>query len=232
MDEPSPPAQPQAQKIDLNTPLSLRSAFLFPLQSAESRREVLLGAALLFLPGIGWLLNMGHRIAMTHRMQRGLPAWPAWRGFGGLLRHGFLTFLGMVEYHSPAVICGWAAWRWEIPWLWVPAALLWCAATVAVPGYMSHYCRELDPREIFDPLRAMRRVAQGGRAYWHAWSIALAALALSFTGLLVFGVGFLVTSVWFWQVAGFSFATVFTRRFELDRAARAAQAGQPSSATM
>jgi hypothetical protein len=25
--------------------------------------------------------------------------------------------------------------------------------------------------------------------------------------------------VWFWQVAGFSFATVFTRRFELDHSA-------------
>ena len=34
--------------------------------------------------------------------------------------------------------------------------------------------------------------------------------------LLVFGVGFLWTSVWFWQVAAFCFATVFTQRFELD----------------
>ena len=51
-----------------------------------------------------------------------------------------------------------------------------------------------------------------------AWGIALAALTLSFMGLLGFGIAFFVTSVWFWQVAGFSFATVFTRRFELDRA--------------
>jgi hypothetical protein len=33
--------------------------------------------------------------------------------------------------------------------------------------------------------------------------------------LLAFGVGFFVTSVWFWQVAGFSFATVFSQRFAL-----------------
>ena len=57
---------------------------------------------------------------------------------------------------------------------------------------------------------------QGGAAYWRAWSIALTALVLSLSGLLVLGVGFLVTSVWFWQVAGFSFASVFTQRFGLD----------------
>ena len=34
--------------------------------------------------------------------------------------------------------------------------------------------------------------------------------------LLALGAGFLFTSVWFWQVAGFSFASVFTRRFGLD----------------
>jgi hypothetical protein len=82
---------------------------------------------------------------------------------------------------------------------------------------MTHYCRSLDPREIFNPMRALRRVGEGGADYWRAWLIALAALACSFLGLLVFGVGFLVTSVWFWQVAGFGFATVFTKKFALAR---------------
>ena len=68
---------------------------------------------------------------------------------------------------------------------------------------------------MFDPARALRRVRQGGRAYWHAWGITLAALAVSFVGLLGLGLGFLVTSVWFWQVAGYSFATVFSQRFDL-----------------
>jgi hypothetical protein len=40
-------------------------------------------------------------------------------------------------------------------------------------------------------------------------------MLLSFGGLLILGVGFVFTSVWFWQVAAFSFATVFTQRFEL-----------------
>jgi len=39
---------------------------------------------------------------------------------------------------------------------------------------------------------------------------------VSFSGLLALGVGVLFTSVWFWQVAGFSFASVFTRRFGLE----------------
>lgn len=206
---------PPQQEIDLSTPLDLRSAFRFPLQSELARKEVLIGALWLLVPFFGWILNMGHRIMMTHRMQRGLSAWPSWTDYPGLLKHGMITFLGMVEYHSPAVICAAAGYYFELGWLYPIAAILWAVATIAVPGYMSHYCLDLDPREVFDPFRAMRRVFQGGKAYWHAWGIALSALALSFTGLLAFGIGFLVTSVWFWQVAGFSFATVFTDTFGL-----------------
>lgn len=205
----------EPQKIDLTHPLRIRTAFLFPLQSSLARAEVIKGALLLLIPGIGWLLNMGHRIAMTHRMQHGLPAWPAWRDYRTLLRYGWITFVGMAEYHAPAVICASFAWYHSLDWLYIVAAALWVIATVAVPGYMSHFCYTLDPQEVFNPFRAMRRVFEGGRAYWQAWGIALAALALSFTGLLVFGIGFLVTSVWFWQVAGFSFATVFTQAFGL-----------------
>lgn len=201
--------------ITLATPLSLRSSFGFPLQSPLARREVLIGALLLLIPVIGWILNMGHRIMMVHRMQHGLPAWPAWRDYPALFRHGFLTLLGMIEYHAPAVVCEYLAWTLAAPWLHGLAALLWVLATVAVPGYMSHYCLHFDAREIFDPFRAMRRVFEGGRAYWHAWGIALAALALSFVGLLGLGLGFLLSSVWFWQVAGFSFATVFSEKFQL-----------------
>lgn len=211
------------QQIHLSTPLSLKTAFLFPLQSPLARREVLIGALWLFVPVVGWILNMGHRIAMTHRMQHRQPAWPAWTDYPSLLRHGTITLLGMIEYHLPAVICEIIAWYTDAAWLRIVAAVLWIVATLAVPGYMSHYCYTLDPREVFDPLRAMRRVLQGGRAYWHAWLIAAAALICSFLGLLAFGVGFLVTSVWFWQVAGFSFATVFTHRFRL-------QKGQPTPA--
>jgi len=203
------------QSIELSQPLSLRTAFLFPLQSRQARREVIWGGVLLCVPVFGWILNMGHRIAMMRRMQQGQSAWPAWNHYPELFQHGTMTFLGMVFYHAPAVLMGMAAWHWNSTALGIVAVMLWLIATAAVPGYMTHYCYSLDPREIFNPFRAMRRVREGGRAYWHAWLIALAALACSFLGLLAFGVGFLVTSVWFWQVAGFSFATVFTKKFEL-----------------
>ena len=208
----------QLQVIDLACPLSLRTAFRFPLQSPLSRAEVLQGALWLLVPGIGWLLNMGHRIMMTHRMQHGLPAWPAWTDYPTLLRHGCITFLGMAEYHAPAVVCGFLGWYFQWPFLYGVAAVLWILATIAVPGYMSHYCYAFDPQEVFNPFRALRRVFQGGKAYWHAWGIALLALILSFVGLSVFGIGFLLASVWFWQVAGFGFATVFTQKFRLQSA--------------
>ena len=208
------------EKIDLKTPLRLRTAFLFPLQNPLARREVLWGAVLLLaLPGVGWLLNMGHRIQMVHNMQRGRPSWPAWGRYGHLLKLGTVTFLGMVMYYLPAALLGSLAWWLGVGWPWPIAATLAVAATVAIPGYMTHYCVAFDASEVFNPIRALRRVFQGGPAYWHAWAIALAALGVSFAGLLALGVGVLVTSVWFWQVAGYSFATVFTRRFRLRSAA-------------
>lgn len=208
-------------KVDLGTPLSLPTSFRFPLQSEEARREVLWGAVLLLaLPGVGWLLNMGHRIEMVHRMHQGLPPWPAWTSYGRLLRNGTVTFLGMLYYYSPGFLAWWLGHR-------SLGLFLLAAATVAIPGYMTHYCRAFDAREIYDPFRALRRVFEGGSAYWHAWAIALSALALSFLGLL-FGLACLATSVWFWQVAGFSFASVFTTRFRL--AEESAISTRPESA--
>lgn len=203
------------QKIDLSCPLRLESAFRFPLQNAAARREVFVDALWLLVPFVGWVLNMGHHIEMVHRMQHGQPAWPAWNNKRQLLRDGLVTLLGMIEYHTPAVLIAFAGWYWNLSILYIPAALLWLLATIAVPGYMSHYCVARDPGEVFNPMKAMRRVFETGPGYWHAWLIALSALVFSFMGLLAFGVGFLVTSVWFWQVAGFSFATQFTRAFDL-----------------
>lgn len=205
----------------LRDPLSLRNAWRFPLQSEASRRDLVLGGLWLAVPVVGWLMNMGHRIRIVHRMHHGLPAWPAWVDSKDLLFHGAMTFAGMAYYGAPGVtLMALGAWLASWP-LGVLGFLLWAAAVIAIPGYMSHYCKELDPREIFDPLRALGRVREGGWAYWKAWSIVLPTMLVSFVGLLGFGVGFLFTSVWFWQVAAFCFATVFTQRFDLDAPERA-----------
>ena len=209
--------------IDLTTPLSFRTSFGFPLQSALARREVIIGALLLvFLPGVGWLLNMGHRIQMVHRMQHGLSAWPAWTDPIALLRHGFVTLLGMIYWHLPGATVMAIGLRFDQKIVVAIGALLFLCGTVAVPGYMTHYCREFSVREVFSPVLAIRRIRGAGPLYWRAWSIAASALALSFVGLLGFGFLFFVTSVWFWQVAGFSFASVFTQTYGLRKSSSTA----------
>ncbi len=206
--------------IDLRSPLALRNAWRFPLQSEASRADLLRGGLWLAVPVVGWLMNMGHRIRIVHRMHHGQAPWPAWVDPIDLMKHGAITFLGMAYYGAPGVSLGLVGIYLRSWPIGVVGFLLWAGAVIAIPGYMSHYCRELDPREIFDPFRALRRVAEGGRAYWHAWSIVLPTMLFSFVGLLGLGVGFLFTSVWFWQVAAFCFATVFTQRFDLDASGR------------
>jgi hypothetical protein len=126
----------------------------------------------------------------------------------------------MCYYHAPGLLLMlWGA-RTESIALDVVGGILFVAATILVPGYMTHYCAERDALSIFNPRLALRRLHMGGVPYWHAWAIAIAALGISFLGLFVLGVGFVVTSVWFWQVAGFSFASVFSQRFELVHAPR------------
>jgi hypothetical protein len=209
--------------IDLRSPLSLARAWRFPLQSRASRRDLWIGALWLLVPVVGWLMNMGHRIRVVHRLHRGEAPWPAWDAPRELLRHGLITFLGMVYFGAPGVLLVAASRVAPEALAWPLAALglgLFLLAVIAIPGYMSHDCRALDPREIFDPSRALRRVVQGGRAYLHAWAIVVPTMLASFLGLLVFGGGFLWASVRFWQAAAYCFASVFTQRFDLDRAAR------------
>ncbi|MEM6296477.1 MAG: DUF4013 domain-containing protein [Myxococcota bacterium] len=218
MTQPSAAPGSEERRIDVRAPLQLRTAFAFPLQTAASRRDVLIGGLWLLVPVVGWLMNMGHRVRVVHRMHRHEEPWPAWSDPGELLLHGLLTFAGMVWYGWPGVTLGVVGAVTSSTPLIVFGAVLWSLAVIAIPGYMSHYCRAYDRREIFDPFRALRRVRQGGAAYWKAWSIVAVAMALSFTGLIAGGIGFLFTSVWFWQVAAFCFATVFTQRFGLDAA--------------
>lgn len=209
------PNQVEAHAIDLRSPFSLSNSFRYPVQNALARKEVLIGALLLLVPIVGWLLNMGHRIEMVHNMQHGRCPWPAWRNFPRLLKSGVVTFLGMVYYYLPGAIAGFLAWYLDQSWLYFVAAPLAVAATIAIPGYMTHYCYAFDAAEIFNPVRALGRTIEGGRAYWKAWAIVVPSLVLSFVGLAAFGLGFLVTSVWFWQVAGFSFACVFSNKYRL-----------------
>ena len=203
------------KNVDLNTPLSIGSSFVFPLQSKANRRDVAIGALWLLVPFVGWLLNMGHRINFVHNMMHGRDAMPAWNNYGQLLRHGLITFVGMLYYYCPAFVCAAVYFYMPHPLIGAAAVVCFLVATILIPGYMSHYCVAFDAKKMFNVRLSFSHVFAGGRAYWHAWLIAIAALSLSFLGLLAFGIGFLFTSVWFWQVAGFSFASVMTQQHGL-----------------
>lgn len=201
--------------IGLQTPLSLKSAFTFPLQNPQAKKEIIIGGLLLLIPVIGWLLNMGHRIMIVHKMQHGQDPWPSWENWGILFKHGVITWMGMIYYYIPALTFVILAHLLDTFWPNLIAVILFSLATIAIPGYMSHYCLQFDCSEIFNPFKALRRSFEGGSNYWLAWRIAITALLLSFLGLIVFGFGFLITSVWFWQVAGYSFANTFTNAYQL-----------------
>ena len=51
------------ERTTLESPLTSRNAFLYPIQDNRSRCDILIDAISLLVPGIGWLMNMEHRIA-------------------------------------------------------------------------------------------------------------------------------------------------------------------------
>ncbi|WP_412538029.1 hypothetical protein R8Z50_19430 [Longispora sp. K20-0274] len=194
----------------LDGPLRLRTSWRFPVADRAARVDVLIGAAWLLVPVVGWLLNLGHRVQVVHHLQHGRPPFPAWGHPARLLRHGLLTAGAMAGHTAPGGLLLAAGLRWDSAPVAVAGGALFVVAVAAIPGFMTPYCRAFDIAELLHPVRSLRRVAACGAGYWHAWAIALISLAASLLGLLACGIGFAVTSVWFWQVAGFGFATVMT----------------------
>jgi len=199
-------------RITLGSPLTLLNAFRFPLQSRASRHDLLIGGLVLFIPFVGWILNMGHRIVVTHKMLHADDnPWPAWGNLLDLLKHGLITFAGMVLYHIPAALTAVLAQQLNSVMLYILAAILWVLGTCVVPGYMTAYCVSYDPREVFNITRSIKRVLNARSTYWKAWLITICAMLTSFAGLLGLGLLFFWTSVWFWQAAAFCFANTMTR---------------------
>ncbi|GIG62699.1 hypothetical protein Lfu02_70710 [Longispora fulva] len=212
---------PPAAPAGLGGPLRLRTSLWFPIAERAARVDVLIGAAWLLVPVVGWLLNLGHRVQVVHRLQHGQPAFPGWRHPGRLLRHGLITAGAMVCYTAPGGVLLAAGLYGDSVVVAVAGGVLFTVAVAAIPGFMTHYCLAFDVAELLRPVRALRRVAACGAGYWRAWGIALTSLAVSLLGLLAGGIGFAVTSVWFWQVAGFSFATVMSHAHRLGPARNA-----------
>lgn len=193
---------------------SLRECFAFPLASPEARRDVLIGGTLLFLPLVGWVFNLGHRLEVVRRVYHHDP--PYFRGFapwGLTLQRGAKAFTAIAVYLSPAAITAGAsalAWRAGEQALGAGAGLVafacFALGVFSLPGGMTYNAATGDIRYLYRPDEAFRRALEGGKAYLIAWGIAFAAIALSFVGLAALGVGFFYTSVWAWSVVGYAFS--------------------------
>lgn len=192
----------------------LWECFKFPLSTPAGRRDILFGALLLLVPFVGWILNLGHRLDVVRRLQRGEG--PYFRGFwpmGRTLWRGGRAFTAIVVYLSPSVIVGAAAVALYgrglgplVVALVVASVALFVMAIYVLPGGMTFNAVFDDTRMLWRPDLALRRAIAAGKAYRRAWLIALCAMACSLLGGLALGVGFLVTSVWAWSVVGYAFS--------------------------
>jgi hypothetical protein len=191
---------------------SFAQCFGFPVATPRARRDLAIGGTLLLLTLPGWILNLGHRLQVVYFVWSGEP--PYFRGFrpwGVTFRHGLLAFTAILIYLAPSLVLGVLAW---LGWPGIPARILAIAATLlfgvgifALPGGMTRNAVARDLTYLARPDRALRVALAGGRGYLKAWLIAASAIALSFLGLAVFGIGFLYTSVWAWSVTGFAFTS-------------------------
>lgn len=195
--------------------LSWKACFRFPLENAEARHDVFVGACWLLLPLFGWILNLGHRLDVVYRLYHDEPPW--FRGFspwGKTFRRGLRAFTAITTYLSPAAAFALVAtvtWSWV--W-WVPSGVLFVWAIFSLPGGMTYNAAFGDITYLYRPDLAFRRAIEGGWLYLEAWAIAITAILLSLLGLLALGVGFLVTSVWAWMVVGYAFSKALSLRME------------------
>jgi len=196
-------------------PVTWSEAFRFPIENASRRRDVFVGGTVLFIPPVGWILNLGHRLDVVYRLAQGSP--PYFRGFKPwtyTFKRGLQAFFAIVAYLSPSGMVGAAALaRWYVAGAdtvaWSLAALsvlLFSLAIFTLPGGMTINAARRDMSYLYRPDKAFRRAMEGGRRYLKSWAIALSAISLSFVGLVGFGVGYLYTSVWAWSVVGYAFS--------------------------
>jgi hypothetical protein len=195
--------------------LTLRESFRFPLDTTEGRRDMVIGGfTLLLLLPFGWILNLGARLDVVHRLYTGDQ--PYFRGFTPwwhTFKRGCISAFAIFCYLLPATICfaitlalflrdGWVP---QLLLPFVPGACLFILAIFTLPGCMTVYACEKSTAVLRSPLRAFQRAWQQRQIYLHAWLIAITAITISLFGLLFFVVGFLFTSVWAWEVVGYAF---------------------------
>lgn len=195
--------------------LTYSDSFRFPIGTPEARRDVLIGGlAVIFLLVIGWILNLGARLDVVQRLYH--DDRPYFRGFKPwrrTFRRGCISAATIFCYLSPFLLFTALAYLgYRRQWSDVAVAGLVGAAIVAfvlgvftLPGCMTVYACEGDASVLRKPVQAFRRALEHRRIYLKAWRISLAAVVISFVGLLGLVVGFIFTSVWAWEVVGYAF---------------------------
>lgn len=194
--------------------LSWRKSFLFPLETKEARRDLVVGGLAVLLTLIfGWILNLGYRLVVINRVYRDEK--PYFRGFAPWKEtfwRGFVAFLAISLYLSPAAVSGLTAilirnyQPSSMQWIFVGTSIvLLLFAVFTLPSGMTVYAAEGTTMLLRSPKQAFLRAWKKRNIYTKAWIISFAAILLSFVGLLFVGVGFFFTSVWAWEVVGYTF---------------------------
>jgi hypothetical protein len=195
--------------------LTFRKSFLFPIESPEGRRDIFIGGiALICLLPIGWVLNLGARLDVVHRIYCGEP--PYFRGmkpWSRTFKRGCISASTIFSYLFPANLFFSLSLilflqKFSLGYIFVAVLTgfsLFLIGIFTLPGCMTVYACEEDPRILLAPLKAFRRAIKHRSFYLKAWLISLSAIALSFFGLIFCLVGFFFTSVWAWEVVGYAF---------------------------
>jgi len=206
--------------------LHWKDAFLFPIETPEARRDVLIGGTLiLFLLPIGWVLNLGNRLNVVARLHAGQsPYFTGFRPWNSTLTRGCVSAAAIATYLSPAAAFGAVACygysKRVAPLLTASlgaaSAGAFVLAVFTLPGCMTVYAVEGNSAVLRHPVGAFQRAWSRRRVYLRAWAIALASVSLSFVGALGALVGFLYASVWSWDVVGYAFTVaMYSRADEL-----------------
>jgi hypothetical protein len=212
--------QPIRRTSLLPARLTLRNAFLFPVQTPDGRRDIWIGGLLILsLWPIGWVLNLGNRLNVVSRLYRGeVPTFTGFRPLAYTFRRGCISFATISAYLAPSVITGALAVYLKLHGVEgvhyvfaVLSAILFVLGVFTLPGCMTVYAVGRDSRVLRNPVRAFRRAWGHRGIYGRAWAISLASVLASLLGLLALGIGFIFTSVWSWEVVGYAFTVALYR---------------------
>lgn len=206
--------------------LSYKESYLFPIQTQSGRRDIITGGlALLFGFIFGWILNLGYRLIVVHRLYH--DDQPYFRGFSPLkdtFRRGLIAFAAIALYLTPSVLLVGGSvlfHRYNLESLSAVSlalGLLFSSVSIFVlPGGMTAYAVGGSLDVLRSPRSSFLRVWSHRDMYLKAWCISLSAILLSFLGLLFFGIGFFFASVWAWEVVGYVFTVALYSETEDER---------------